>query len=106
MEIEAKPSEYKIQGLKLKDFFDERFVKLLEDRIKNVKFQHSCFTISGIKKGEEKESVLERLIIGHETREDDTNEIITIGSTESETCQILLEVVKEYIKQKEDVRQG
>jgi hypothetical protein len=101
--IEVKPSEYKIEGLNVKEFFDERFIKLLEERIENIRYLHSCFAIYGIKEGEEKESMIERIVIGHETKEDESYEITTIGSTKSETCQILLEVVKEYLKQKEEV---
>lgn len=101
MKIEPKPSEYKIEGLKVKDFLNDEFVKLLENKIENIKFEHTCFTILGIKEGEEKESIIERLTISHETREDEANKITTIGATKSETCQILLDIIQEYIDKKE-----
>ncbi len=101
MKIEPKPSEYKIEGLNVKDFFNERFVQLLEEKIKNIKFEHSCFTILGIKEGEEKESIIERLTISHDTREDEANEITTIGASKSETCQMLLDIIQEFIDKKE-----
>jgi hypothetical protein len=100
MKIEAKPSEYKIEGLKVRDFFDDRFVKLLEGDIKNLKFEHTCFTILGKKEGEEKESVVERLAINHEVREDEERGITSIGATKSETCELFLKIVEEFIKEK------
>lgn len=100
MKIEPKPSEYKIEGLNVKDFFDDRFVKLLEDRIKDIKFEHVCFTVLGIKEGEEKESILERLMIGHDMREDEEKGITSVGATKSDTCEIFLKIVEDFIKEK------
>ena len=101
MKIEPKPSEYKIEGLKVRDFFDERFVKLLEGNIENVKFEHACFVIFGIKEGEEKETALERLTIAHDVKEDEIGGITSVGATKSDTCQILLDVVTQFLDEKE-----
>jgi len=96
-----KPTEYKVDKLKAKDFFDARFVELIKDKIEDAKFEHFCLVILGKKEGEEKESILERLYVGHELREDEANKITTVGASKPDTCELLLDAVKKFIQEKE-----
>ena len=99
MDIKRKASEYKISELMVKDFFNSEFVKLLEEKFDNIKFEHACFNLIGIKEGEEKESVVGRLIIGHDNSKEEKNKIVTVGASTAENCESLMDVIENYIKE-------
>lgn len=95
MDIEkAKPVEVRIEGLKIKQFFNKKFVEELEKNIKDIKFQHFCLFV--VEK--EGEKIVERIIIGHERRKDEEEEITNIGSTSPGILQKLLKIVKNSVK--------
>jgi hypothetical protein len=98
---EAEPTEFKVKGLKVKSFFNEDFVRLIEEKLPNIKFEHSCFVILEKKEGEEKESVKERMMIAHDSRKDEAAEILSIGAHTPEIAQTLLEVIKEFFEKQE-----
>ena len=96
-----KPTEYVIDNLKLKIFFDEKFVELLEKKIKNVKFSLVFLNIVEKKEMEQQETTPTRLFLGHETKEAERDGITTVGASKSGICDAFLEVIQEFVKEKE-----
>ena len=90
-----KPTEVKIDGLKVVEFFDDKFVGLIQKEIGNVDFEHFCLYILD----EKKEKVKTRMIIAHETKKDKENNIVSVGANNPETFEKLLNVVKVYFKE-------
>jgi hypothetical protein len=91
-----QPTEYKVEGFKLKDLFAERFVELLESKVSNVKFEHVCL----VKLSADEREIADRLIIGHAGREEEKSSIITMGARKPDTCEKLLEAISTYLEEK------
>jgi len=92
MEVgEFKPIGVKIRGVKLIEFFDEKFLGLLSKEMENAKIEHFCLTV--------KENDKERgIVIDHDTKEDEENEIIAIKTRNVDDLDKVLNIIKTYIK--------
>jgi|GEM_PF-6980412 hypothetical protein len=93
-----EPTEFKIRGLLVKEFFDERFIRLLEEKIPDIKFEHVCFN-RVIQEGDKKK-LGEGLYIAHETPEDEMASITTIGAQKTDTTRIFITLATEFINEK------
>lgn len=93
---EPKPTEVQIKNLKVSDFFDKRFVEIIEKELKDTVFQHFCLYIT-IKKGDKNEwKPIDRLAISHNEIEDEKNKITNVGTENPESLEKLLKVIKEF----------
>ena len=97
--ISPRATEYKIDGVKLRDFFEKEFVKLLDSQIGNVKFEHVCLVKLGEK--EEKHEVVERFVVGHSSSRDDEKSILTIGARTPDGCEKLLGAITKFLEKKQ-----
>ena len=97
MKIESKPTQVKIKGLKVLDFFDEKFIGKLQKHLPDIEFQHFCMDI--VNKENDKEE--ERLALAH-TRVGDKREkdILTVDTDSPLTLEKLIKVVEEYVEEK------
>ena len=99
---EPKTTEIKLDGLKVRDFFDKDFIELVEEKFENLKFEHFCLIITEEKEDEEVEIRLkERLSIGHETAEDEKKSILEVHSSDANSLQELHTAIKEYYRKRE-----
>ena len=97
MKIECKPTQVKIKGLKVLDFFDEKFIGKLQKHLPDIEFQHFCMDIVDKENDKEKE----RLAVAH-TRIGDKREkdILTVDTDLPHTLEKLMKVIEEYVKEK------
>jgi len=89
-----KPSEMKIENLKVVDFFDSKFIGLLQKKIGNVDFEHFCIYILD----EKREKIKEKIMFGHENKDDKEKNITAVGATNPDTLNKLIDVIIEYKK--------
>ena len=89
-----KPSEMKIENLKVVDFFDAKFIGLLQKKIGRFDFEHFCM----IMLDEKREKVKERIMIGHDKKEDNEKNITTVNASNSDLLNKVIEVIVEFKK--------
>lgn len=86
-----RPTEMKIEKLKVSDFFDVKFIGLLKKKIGDFDFEHFCI----YKLDEKREKVIERIIFGHEDKEDNKENITTVGASTPDILEKLIDVIIE-----------
>jgi hypothetical protein len=89
-----KPSEMKIENLKVVDFFDAKFIGLLQKKIGNFDFEHFCI----IMLDEKREKVMDRIMIGHDKKEDKEKNITTVSVSNTDMLNKVIEVIIEFKK--------
>jgi len=97
MKIESKPTQVKIKGLRVLDFFDENFIGKLQKHVPGIEFEHFCMEILN----KESDKIEERLALAH-TRVGDKKErgILTVDTDSPHTLEELIKVIEEYVKEK------
>jgi len=95
---EPKPVTFKVDGVSIKAFFNESFIKMIEENFENVKFEHICIDVMEKSNEDEKERVKDKFIIGHASPQDETKEIITMGTRDPKHTKKLFGVIKKFIE--------
>ena len=86
------PIEVEVKDLLVSEFFDKRFVEMLEKEFKEAKFEHFCFYVKGAKtKGK---GAAERVSIGHVTEKHEGKKLTNIHTLKPETLEKVLKVVQ------------
>ncbi|TET91927.1 MAG: hypothetical protein E3J35_00230 [Methanomassiliicoccales archaeon] len=93
---EAKRTDVQIAELKVSQFLDKNFVELIESKFEGIQTQHICFYIT---KKDEKEGKkkYERIMISHDSPENEENKLTNISASRPEILERLLETVKELL---------
>lgn len=92
-----KPTAFKIEGMQVKKFFHEDFVKEIEGKFGGVKFEHFCLSVK--QEGEDCDIKLkDRFIVSHQTPEDEKNAIIEIETRSPDSCAELVKMLIGYYK--------
>lgn len=86
---EIKSIGVKIKKVKVIDFFDEKFLGLIEKGMENTKIEHFCLTVK------ENDNV-HGIIIDHDSKEEEENQILTIKARNPDDLEKLLNIIKEY----------
>jgi hypothetical protein len=86
------PIEVEVPNLLVSEFFDKRFVKMLEQEFKDAKFEHFCFYVKGPKST--KKEIGERVSIGHVSEKHEGKKLTNIHTSKPETLEKILKVVK------------
>ena len=89
---EPMPIEVEVPNLLVSEFFDKRFVKMLEQEFKNAKFEHFCFYVKGQRSGKKDRG--ERVSIGHISEKHEGKKLTNIHTSKPETLQKILKVVQ------------
>ena len=96
MKIESKPTQIKVKGLRVIDFFDEKFIGKLQKHIPNIEFQHFCMEII-----DKDDKTKEMLALAHSKVGDKRErDILTIDADLPDTLEELMKVIEEYVKDK------
>ena len=96
---EPRPITFKVDGISIRKFFNEKFVEILEKEFKTIKFEHLCINV--MEKEDEIDKVKDKFIIGHTSPKDEIKEIITMGTRTPEHSKTLFELIKKFIEEKD-----
>lgn len=91
-----KPVEVIIKGIKVSQFFDKRFIELLERDMKETKFQHFCLYLTA--KHDKNEEIVERISLSHQEPEDEIMGITNVDCDKPETLEKMLKVMEEFLR--------
>jgi hypothetical protein len=96
MTLKYKPTQVKVDNLRVIDFFDEKFIGKMQKHFPNLDFQHFCMYIVN-----EKESkIIEHLTVVHQSVDDKKNNVATIDVDNPESLEKILKIIEEYKKEK------
>ena len=97
---ECNPTEYAIKGIKISELIDHDFLKFINEEFPTIKFQYMLMAITEESENG-KDSIINNFAIGHKTRENEDEEILSIGSRKADDTEKLLKVIKKYVLEKE-----
>lgn len=90
----VKPTQVRIEDTRVVEFFDNKFVGLINKHFDDLDFLHFAMHITDKEKNETKE----RLAIFHLSRDNEKNGVLTVDADHPESLQKLLNVIEEYKK--------
>ncbi|MEE9489125.1 MAG: hypothetical protein V3V91_01640, partial [Thermoplasmata archaeon] len=94
---DAKAVEVQLSELKITKFFDQKFVKLMEEALEGIQFQHFC--LYATKKTDEGEmKPVERIVIAHHEPEDADKFLVNVSGGDPETLVKVLKAMEEFLK--------
>ena len=96
MGIKSKPTQIKIDGLRVVDFFDNEFIGIIEKRFPSLKFQHFCMYLCY---GEEKK-FSENLTIAHAKPINEENQELIVDADEPDSLIKILKAIEEFVDKK------
>lgn len=97
---ECNPTEYALKGINISELIDNDFLKLIREEFPTIKFQYLLMAITEESENG-KEGIINNFAIGHKTRENEDEEILSIGSRKADDTEKLLNVMKKYVLEKE-----
>ena len=90
-----KATAVKIEGMQVKKFFREDFVKEIEGKFAGVKFEHFCLSIT--QKGEDCDIKLkDHFVVSHQSPEDEKNAMIEIETKSPDSCDELVKMLTRF----------